>query len=111
MGEPKPKCGEPGCCPSNPVDGGIKPMEGDHPFCAKLRSALNATHVEVVDQSDGCGQKLQLVVVSDEFDGKPLLAQHRLVNKALEDELKSVHAFNIKTMTPAKWAKRQQQPS
>ena len=39
-------------------------------------------------------------------EGKPLPAQHRLVYSALEVEMKTIHALNIKTFTPAKWAAR-----
>ena len=110
-----PKCGEPGCCSENPApEGGqgaparsVKSSE-DHAIVTKLRSALEAEHVEVIDESDGCGAKLQIVVVSKKFEGQSLLAQHRLVNKAASDELQAVHAFNLKTYTPAKWAKIRQ---
>lgn len=40
-----------------------------------------------------------MVVVSDVFKGKPLLQQHRLVNKAIEEEMKSIHALTLKTKT------------
>ena len=55
----------------------------------KLIKELNASHVEVIDQSDGCGAKFSVVIVSDVFDGKPLLQRHRLVNAVLEEELKT----------------------
>lgn len=32
---------------------------------------------EVVDQSDGCGAKFSAIIVSDAFEGKPLLQRHR----------------------------------
>ncbi|CAG0892072.1 unnamed protein product [Darwinula stevensoni] len=35
------------------------------------------TLVEVVDQSDGCGAKFEVLIVSDKFEGKPLLQRHR----------------------------------
>ena len=61
-------------------------------------------HVAVEDLSDGCGAKLKITIVSAKFEGLPLLKQHRLVNDAAKDELSAVHAFNLKTFTPAKWA-------
>lgn len=70
----------------------------------KLAEKLEATHVEVVDESDGCGGKFRVVVVSSQFQGKPLLQRHRLVNAALEEELKTIHAFSQKTYTPEQWA-------
>lgn len=69
----------------------------------KLLKELDASYVEVIDQSDGCGGKFACVVVSEKFKGKPLLARHRLVNTALEEELKSIHAFSQKTYTPEQW--------
>ena len=77
---------------------------GEHPIAAKLKAALDATHVAVEDLSDGCGAKLKITIVSAKFEGLPLLKQHRLVNDAAKDELSAVHAFNLKTFTPAKWA-------
>lgn len=32
---------------------------------------------EVEDLSDGCGAKISCLVVSDQFEGKPLLQRHR----------------------------------
>ena len=61
---------------------------------------------EVVDLSDGCGAKFSVVIVSDKFEGKPLLAQHRMVNDCLVEELKTIHAITIKTMKPAQWEKQ-----
>lgn len=63
---------------------------------------------EVVDESDGCGGKFSVIVVSEQFAGKTLLQRHRLVNAALADELKTIHAFSQKTFTPEQWATEQQ---
>ncbi|XP_065092299.1 bolA-like protein 2 [Ochlerotatus camptorhynchus] len=70
----------------------------------KLTEKLEATHVEVTDESDGCGGKFNAVIVSSQFQGKPLLQRHRLVNAALAEELKTIHAFSQKTYTPEQWA-------
>lgn len=32
---------------------------------------------EVVDESDGCGGKFSCIIVSEKFQGKPLLQRHR----------------------------------
>lgn len=43
-------------------------------------------------------------MVSEKFEGLPLLKQHQLVNTILKEELsKYVHALAIKTATPEKW--------
>ncbi|XP_048482421.1 bolA-like protein 2 [Plutella xylostella] len=69
----------------------------------KLTKELDAVHVEVTDESDGCGGKFSALVVSDKFQGKPLLARHRLVNSVLQEELKTIHAFTQKTLTVEQW--------
>ncbi|XP_041348858.1 protein BOLA2-like [Gigantopelta aegis] len=74
---------------------------------SKLKQALDTTHLEVVDASDGCGAKFQVLVVSPQFEGKPLLQRHRLVNSTLEEEMKSIHAFQMKTLTPQQWQQQQ----
>lgn len=72
----------------------------------KLVKGLDAVHVEVVDESDGCGGKFSVVVVSDKFQGKPLLARHRLVNSVLQEELKEIHAFTQKTYSIEQWSNK-----
>eukprot|EP01031_Cornospumella_fuschlensis_P038782 gene38783-47160_t len=57
----------------------------------------NVEYVKAVDLSDGCGSKFEIEVVSSEFAGKPLLAQHRLVHKAIEKERQTIHALTVKT--------------
>ncbi|XP_018310035.1 dolichyl pyrophosphate Man9GlcNAc2 alpha-1,3-glucosyltransferase isoform X2 [Mycetomoellerius zeteki] len=84
------------------------------PSFVKLRESRgfeNAAHkyfmrlTEVVDQSDGCGAKFSVFVVSDLFQGKPLLVRHRLVYGVLEEELKTIHAISLTTLTPEQWEK------
>ncbi|XP_046979325.1 bolA-like protein 2 [Schistocerca americana] len=70
---------------------------------SKLIKELEASHVEVHDESDGCGAKFSVLIVSDKFEGKPLLQRHRLVNSVLEEELKTIHAFSQKTLTTKQW--------
>ncbi|KAL6441382.1 hypothetical protein ACFW04_003541 [Cataglyphis niger] len=60
---------------------------------------------EVVDESDGCGAKFSVVVVSNLFQGKPTLQRHRLVYGVLEEELKAIHAISVTTLTPEQWEK------
>ena len=61
----------------------------------------------MVDVSDGCGAKFDCIIVSPEFDGKPLIERHRMVNSVLAEELKAIHAFTMKTLTPDQWLKLQ----
>lgn len=48
----------------------------------------------------------RLTVISEAFEGKRLLAQHRMVKHALAAQLKdnTIHALSLKTYTPARWA-------
>eukprot|EP00286_Rhodomonas_abbreviata_P028828 CAMPEP_0181311480 /NCGR_PEP_ID=MMETSP1101-20121128/13159_1 /TAXON_ID=46948 /ORGANISM="Rhodomonas abbreviata, Strain Caron Lab Isolate" /LENGTH=89 /DNA_ID=CAMNT_0023418213 /DNA_START=15 /DNA_END=284 /DNA_ORIENTATION=- len=75
---------------------------------SKLKETLKATHVEVKDLSDGCGAKLDIIVVSDEFEGKPLLERQRSVHEAIKEEMKVVHAITMKTKTVKQWEAMQQ---
>mmetsp|Transcript_34107 Transcript_34107/g.86304 ORF Transcript_34107/g.86304 Transcript_34107/m.86304 type:complete len:80 (-) Transcript_34107:267-506(-) len=63
----------------------------------KLQEALQATEVDVSDTSGGCGQSFDVAVVSPLFEGKTLLARHRLVNDALKSEMSQIHALSIKS--------------
>ncbi|KAH9669310.1 protein BOLA2 [Citrus sinensis] len=64
---------------------------------------------EVIDTSGGCGAKFEIEIVSEQFEGKRLLARHRLVNAALEEEMKQIHALSIKkAMTPEQWKQQQE---
>ncbi|PVD38524.1 hypothetical protein C0Q70_01140 [Pomacea canaliculata] len=75
----------------------------------KLKENLEATHIEVEDMSDGCGAKFQVLVVSPKFrDVKPAIKRHRLVHAALEDEMKKIHAIQLKTLAPEEWEEQKQ---
>lgn len=42
--------------------------------------------------------------MSEQFEGKRLLERHRMVNAALAEELKQIHALSIrKALAPAQW--------
>ncbi|KAI8582244.1 hypothetical protein K450DRAFT_228050 [Umbelopsis ramanniana AG] len=68
-----------------------------------IKERLQADHVEVVDNSGGCGQMFEVVIVSSLFKDKRTLARHRLVNDTLKDEISKVHAFSQKSYTPEEW--------
>ncbi len=80
---------------------------------AKLRERLEATHVEVIDESHlhvghagaaGGGGHFRATIVSERFDGLSRLEAQRRVYQALADEMKSeIHALAIETFTPAQW--------
>ncbi|XP_053121789.1 bolA-like protein 2 [Hemicordylus capensis] len=75
----------------------------------RLLQELEAEHVEVEDTTPGrCATSFKVLVVSPRFRGKPLLQRHRLVNEVLAEELKLIHAFEQRTLTPEQWAKEQE---
>eukprot|EP01108_Squamamoeba_japonica_P001318 TRINITY_DN1544_c0_g1_i4.p1 TRINITY_DN1544_c0_g1~~TRINITY_DN1544_c0_g1_i4.p1 ORF type:complete len:134 (-),score=32.56 TRINITY_DN1544_c0_g1_i4:33-434(-) len=76
----------------------------------KLSEQLRPVHLEVHNDShqhnvpSGSETHFTVVVVSDEFDGVPLLERHRRVNAVLAAELAGgVHALAIKAKTPKQW--------
>lgn len=85
-------------------------MSMQQTIVSKLEKALSPEHLEVIDEShmhnvpEGSESHFKVVIVSNDFKDKMLLARHRMVNKALEDELKgSVHALALHTMTMEEW--------
>ncbi|KAI5323880.1 hypothetical protein PRUPE_6G162900 [Prunus persica] len=76
---------------------------------SSLTSKLNPAHLEVIDTSGGCGASFTIEVVSEKFEGKRLLERHRVVNAALEEEMKQIHALSIKkALTPEQWKQQQE---
>jgi BolA protein len=79
----------------------------------KLRSALSATHIEVVEESalhaghagaSTGGGHFRALVVSDRFEGKNRLERQRLVYAALTDEMGAqIHALSMTTLTRSEW--------
>ena len=79
----------------------------------KLRSSLEPVHLQVVNESHmhsvppGSESHFKVVIVSDRFEGQPLVQRHQAVNKVLEQELRgAVHALSIQTMTANEWERR-----
>lgn len=75
----------------------------------KLKKELGAEYVKAVDESDGCGAKFNVIVVSESFSGKTPLQKHRMVHKALAEELPHIHAFTQKLYSPADWQQHQEE--
>lgn len=88
-------------------------MSTEDDITQKLQDALNPGHLEVINESHmhnvppGSESHFKVVVVSDAFEGKMLVARHRMINKALAEELAgSIHALALHTMTPAEWSEK-----
>ena len=48
----------------------------------------------------------KVTIVTEQFEGLMLIKRHRLVNKALEQELQQIHALALHTMTASEWTER-----
>lgn len=79
----------------------------------KLESALDTSLLEITNESHmhsvpaNSETHFRVVVVCEDFNGKPLLARHRLINKLLADELSGgVHALALHTFTADEWSSR-----
>eukprot|EP00238_Polyblepharides_amylifera_P014162 CAMPEP_0196582142 /NCGR_PEP_ID=MMETSP1081-20130531/37636_1 /TAXON_ID=36882 /ORGANISM="Pyramimonas amylifera, Strain CCMP720" /LENGTH=86 /DNA_ID=CAMNT_0041902625 /DNA_START=145 /DNA_END=405 /DNA_ORIENTATION=+ len=74
-----------------------------------LVERLGAIHAEVEDTSGGCGSSYEVtLLVSAQFEGKKLIERHRLVNTALSEEMKEIHALSIKkVLTPEQFQQQQ----
>lgn len=69
-----------------------------------LTASLAPSYLQVVDTSGGCGASFEVEVVSEKFEGKRLLERHRIVNAALVEQMKEIHALSIKkALTPSQW--------
>lgn len=79
----------------------------------KLQDQLQPEVLEVVNESSnhnvpaGSESHFKVTIVCKEFDGKPLIARHRMVNKVLADELNGqIHALALHTLTPEQYFER-----
>ena len=57
---------------------------------------------------NGDGRHFEARIISDAFDGKTMIQQHRMVYAALGDSFatEAVHALSLKTYTPQQWQAR-----
>ena len=74
----------------------------------KLNESLSPEFLEVINESHmhsgpATESHFKVVAVSDAFEGKMLIARHRMINAALADELQQIHALALHTMTPAEY--------
>lgn len=61
----------------------------------------------LVKDLTGTQDHYQVTVISQLFEGKKMIDQHRLVKAIFDPDIQSgeVHALSIKTYTPAEWEK------
>ena len=77
---------------------------------AKLTKGLQPSHVDEINESNnhnvppGSESHFKVMIVTDAFEGKMLVARHRMINDILADELQhKIHALALHTYTPAEW--------
>ena len=68
----------------------------------KLTAAFDPLHLEIINESNqhnvpkGSESHFKVIIVSNLFDGKSKLNQHRMVNESLKEELaNNIHALSI----------------
>ena len=91
-------------------------MEVQHSIEEKIKASLAPEYLEVLNESSnhnvppGSESHFKLTIVSNNFDGKMLIARHRMINQLLEDELKGpIHALSMHTFTPVEWEEKHRQ--
>ncbi|CAL1697885.1 unnamed protein product [Somion occarium] len=66
---------------------------------AAIRNAIPVAHLEIDDQSSGCGENYAVLIA---FEGKSTLARHRFINEVLKAQIAQMHAFS-QTFTPKQY--------
>ncbi len=81
----------------------------------KLENAFNPLYLEVDNESHmhnvpvNSESHFRVVIVSNTFDRKTLIARHRLINESLKEELDGqIHALALHTFTLEEWNAKQQ---
>ena len=76
----------------------------------RLSDAFSPLHLEVTNEShmhnvpEGSESHFRVVLVTEQFSGKPLIQRHRAVNAAVAEQLRDqIHALALHTMTPEEW--------
>jgi len=79
---------------------------------SRLNSSFSIEHLAIENESHlhnvapGSESHFKVTIVSDDFRDLMLIKRHRLVNQALEQELQTIHALALHTMTPDEWLTR-----
>lgn len=93
-------------------------MKVEQQITQKLIDVFAPTALYVENESGmhnvapGSESHFKVTIVSKDFEGKRLLACHRMVNNALKTELEhDIHALAIHTYSESKWENVEQIPS
>jgi len=80
----------------------------------KLNHDLQPIHLEVINEThmhnvpSDAESHYKVVIVSEKFNDLALIKRHRMVNTALAEEIKNIHALALHTYTPNQWFERSQ---
>ena len=77
----------------------------------KIADSLDYDYLDVTNEShmhnvpEGSESHFKIVISSAQFEGKNLVARHRMINSILKEELSnSIHALALHTYTPEQWS-------
>ena len=79
---------------------------------SRLNSSFSIDHLDIENESHmhnvapGSESHFKVTIVSEDFNELMLIKRHRMVNKALQQELQTIHALALHTMTPDEWVIR-----
>lgn len=83
----------------------------------RLENVFTPEYLQIDNESHqhhvppGSESHFKVVIVSDQFEGKKLLARHRMVNECLSDLLaEQIHALALHTYTREQWGNLSQIP-
>lgn len=77
-----------------------------------LKGEFSPTHLEITNESymhnvqPGSESHFKVVIVSDAFEGKTLIARHRAVNALVKMDENAIHALALHTFSPEEWSQQ-----
>lgn len=77
---------------------------------SSLDNEFQPVHLDVVDESHmhsvgpDAQSHFKVVLVSEAFAGKPLVARHRAVNAVVDMSALRIHALALHTYAPSEWS-------
>ena len=83
----------------------------------QLKTQISSLYVEVINESpnhnvpDGAESHFKVIVVSNDFENMRPVQRHQLIYKALNEEMKLIHAIAIHPFTKIEWDKNNQSSS
>ena len=83
----------------------------------KLKTQISSLYVEVINESpnhnvpDGAESHFKVIVVPNDFENMRPVQRHQLIYKALNEEMKLIHAIAIHPFTKIEWDKNNQSSS